>query len=79
MMLGLGSVEIALAFWLVIFGAAVCIGYGGVKWNQDGRADTVDPQQDEEQEEPAGQGQAHWGSPDTAKTPGEAPDGEVSS
>lgn len=47
MMLGLGSVEIALAFWLVILSSLLCIGYGVIKWNSGGEEDAVDPERDE--------------------------------
>lgn len=36
MMLGFGSVEIALAFWLSIASAALCVVYGIVNWNETG-------------------------------------------
>ncbi len=36
MMLGLGSVEIALAFWLSIGATALCVVYGIVNWNNSG-------------------------------------------
>lgn len=36
MMLGFGSVEIALAFWLSIASTAVCVIYGIVNWNKTG-------------------------------------------
>ena len=41
MMLGLGSVEIALAVWLCILASAVCIVYGIWKWNDKGEPDKV--------------------------------------
>ncbi|SKA74613.1 hypothetical protein SAMN02745704_00723 [Paucidesulfovibrio gracilis DSM 16080] len=44
MMLGLGSVEIALAFWLVILCAAVCVVYGALHWNHGDECDAVDPE-----------------------------------
>ncbi|MGE4291932.1 MAG: symporter small accessory protein [Desulfovibrio sp.] len=47
MMLGLGSIEIALAFWLVIASAVLCIGYGAAKWNSGGQEDAVDPEREE--------------------------------
>lgn len=37
MMLGLGSVEIALAFWLSVGATAVCVIYGIVNWNNSGK------------------------------------------
>lgn len=36
MMLGFGSVEIALAFWLSIASAVLCVVYGIVNWNKTG-------------------------------------------
>ncbi|MFH1915197.1 MAG: symporter small accessory protein [Pseudomonadota bacterium] len=36
MMMGLGSVEIALAFWLSIGSAVLCVVYGIVNWNNKG-------------------------------------------
>lgn len=36
MMLGFGSVEIALAFWLSIASTILCVVYGIVKWNETG-------------------------------------------
>lgn len=36
MMLGLGSVEIALAFWLSIGATIICVIYGIVNWNNSG-------------------------------------------
>jgi len=36
MMLGLGSVEIALAFWLSIAATILCVVYGIVNWNNTG-------------------------------------------
>ena len=36
MMLGLGSVEIALAFWLSLGATALCVVYGIVNWNNKG-------------------------------------------
>lgn len=41
MMLGFGSIEIALAFWLSIGATAVCVVYGIVNWNKSG--DVADP------------------------------------
>lgn len=37
LMLGLGSVEIALAFWLSIAATALCVIYGIVNWNESGK------------------------------------------
>jgi len=39
MMLGFGSVEIALAFWLSIGSAILCVVYGIVNWNETGSKD----------------------------------------
>lgn len=36
MMLGLGSVEIALAFWLSVGATVLCVVYGIVNWNNKG-------------------------------------------
>ena len=36
MMLGFGSVEIALAFWLSIGSTVLCVIYGIVNWNKTG-------------------------------------------
>jgi hypothetical protein len=36
MMLGFGSVEIALAFWLSIAATVLCVVYGIVNWNKTG-------------------------------------------
>lgn len=36
MMLGFGSVEIALAFWLSIASTILCVVYGIVNWNNKG-------------------------------------------
>lgn len=36
MMLGLGSVEIALAFWLSVAATVLCVVYGIVNWNNRG-------------------------------------------
>ena len=36
MMLGFGSVEIALAFWLSIGATVLCVVYGIVNWNNTG-------------------------------------------
>lgn len=35
-MLGLGSVEIALVFWLCLAAALGCVVYGVVNWNNKG-------------------------------------------
>ncbi len=37
MMLGLGSVEIALAFWMSIGATVLCVVYGIVNWNNSGK------------------------------------------
>ena len=37
MMLGFGSVEIALAFWLSIGSSILCVIYGIVNWNETGK------------------------------------------
>lgn len=36
MMLGLGSVGIALAFWLCLAAAVCCVVYGVIHWNDMG-------------------------------------------
>ncbi|WP_324292101.1 symporter small accessory protein [uncultured Pseudodesulfovibrio sp.] len=36
MMLGFGSVEIALAFWMSIGATVLCVVYGIVNWNNSG-------------------------------------------
>ena len=40
-MIGLGSIEIALAFWCSIGSAVLCIGYGILNWNKQGKPDRV--------------------------------------
>jgi hypothetical protein len=40
-MLGLGSWEAALAFWLCILSAIGCVAYGYINWNNNGTPDTV--------------------------------------
>lgn len=40
-MLGLGSWDTALAFWLCIGSAVLCVGYGLAKWNDSGTPDTI--------------------------------------
>lgn len=42
-MIGLGSVELAVVFWLVIISSLWCIGYGILNWNKGGEADSVGP------------------------------------
>ncbi|ABB38139.1 hypothetical protein Dde_1338 [Oleidesulfovibrio alaskensis G20] len=39
MMLGLGSLEAALAFWLSIMAACGCVGWGIWNWNEKGSSD----------------------------------------
>lgn len=43
MMLGLGSLEIALAFWLSIAATALCVIYGIVNWNNSGKTTDAKP------------------------------------
>ena len=40
-MLGLGSLETALAFWLCIVATLICIIYGAINWNKEGTPDKV--------------------------------------
>ncbi len=40
-MLGLGSWDTALAFWLCILSAGLCVAYGLIKWNDAGTPDTI--------------------------------------
>ncbi len=40
-MLGLGSLEAALAVWLCLAAALLCVVYGAVSWNKRGKPDTV--------------------------------------
>ena len=40
-MIGLGSTEIALVFWLCIAASVLCVVYGIVKWNESGLVDKV--------------------------------------
>ncbi|MFP4167908.1 MAG: symporter small accessory protein [Desulfonatronovibrionaceae bacterium] len=42
MMIGLGSLQSALAFWLCIAAAGLCVIYGICKWNTEGPADRRD-------------------------------------
>ncbi len=44
MLLGFGSGEIALAYWLCILCSLVCVVYGIVKWNDHGTSDKVSSQ-----------------------------------
>ncbi len=43
MMLGLGSMEIALAFWLSIGSTVLCVIYGIVNWNNSGKNSETKP------------------------------------
>ncbi|WP_338325281.1 symporter small accessory protein [Pseudodesulfovibrio senegalensis] len=45
-MLGLGSVEIALVYWLCLAATALCVVYGIVNWNERG-SDAVSSSTDE--------------------------------
>ena len=47
MMLGLGSVEMALVYWLCIVASAVCVIYGAINWNRGGEADKVTADDDD--------------------------------
>ncbi len=40
-MIGMGSAEMALVFWLCIGASALCLIYGIAKWNEDGLTDKV--------------------------------------
>ena len=40
-MLGLGSLEAALAFWLCIVATLICVIYGAMNWNKEGLPDKV--------------------------------------
>jgi len=40
-MLGLGSLEAALAFWLCIVATLICVVYGVMNWNKEGPRDKV--------------------------------------
>ncbi|WP_343219545.1 symporter small accessory protein [Pseudodesulfovibrio sp. JC047] len=40
-MLGFGSIEIALAFWLSIGATVLCVVYGIVNWNNSGDSTKV--------------------------------------
>ena len=42
-MLGMGSIETALAIWLTLGVSVLCIGYGIVYWNDAGKPDKVSP------------------------------------
>lgn len=41
MLLGLGSIETALPYWLCILSTIGCIAYGIKNWNNAGEPDTV--------------------------------------
>lgn len=41
MLLGLGSIETALPYWLCIISTIVCVAYGLKNWNNSGAPDTV--------------------------------------
>jgi len=45
-MLGFGSLEIALAFWMSIGATVLCVVYGIVKWNDAGDASGHHPRGD---------------------------------
>ena len=40
-MLGLGSLEAALAVWLCLAAALLCVVYGALNWNTRGKPDAV--------------------------------------
>lgn len=40
-MLGLGSLEAALALWFCLAATLLCVVYGIVNWNKQGNPDTV--------------------------------------
>lgn len=40
-MLGLGSLEAALAFWLCLAATLLCVVYGAANWNKEGKPDRV--------------------------------------
>ena len=40
-MIGMGSVEMALVYWLCIAASVLCVAYGVINWNQDGLQDKV--------------------------------------
>lgn len=41
MMLGLGSVEIAVVFWLCLLSSLGCVVYGILNWNNKGKPDVT--------------------------------------
>lgn len=41
MLLGLGSIETALPYWLCIISTIGCVIYGIVNWNNAGTPDTI--------------------------------------
>lgn len=41
MLLGLGSIETALPYWLCILSTIGCVAYGIKNWNNSGEPDTV--------------------------------------
>ncbi|MCT4535504.1 symporter small accessory protein [Halodesulfovibrio sp.] len=41
MLLGLGSIETALPYWLCILSTIGCIAYGIKNWNNAGEPDTI--------------------------------------
>ncbi|WP_348771052.1 symporter small accessory protein [Pseudodesulfovibrio sp. zrk46] len=47
MMLGFGSMEIALAYWLSIGATVLCVVYGIVNWNESGESSDVKPPQED--------------------------------
>ncbi|MBI9111559.1 symporter small accessory protein [Maridesulfovibrio ferrireducens] len=40
-MLGLGSIEIVLVFWLCLLAALGCVAYGIINWNKKGKPDAT--------------------------------------
>lgn len=40
-MLGFGSVEVALAYWLCLAASAFCIIFGCLNWNKKGEPDKI--------------------------------------
>ena len=41
MLLGLGSLETALPYWLCIISTIGCVAYGIMNWNNSGTPDTI--------------------------------------
>ena len=41
MLLGLGSIEVALPYWLCIISTIGCVSYGVANWNNTGTPDTI--------------------------------------